>query len=240
MKQALSEYGIERTDVMTDRLSSVVSLYSFVPNEQEDKLFLIKTIRNMIERKRGALKATTLEKLEKWEDKLAITEPVNVDDVPAWVVDQFRDSENRPDRFVVVKTLGAKADIENATRIRDAFNTLRHKDAERPTAASFYVLPNVMDALHRDGPALLFFAFGVLLVTAFLLFSGGPFGSDCSGNGRHCDALACRLDAIHGLESRPLQFDCHSHDCWDGSGPCPSYAPPSERGWTGLDATDHS
>ena len=27
-----------------------------------------------------------------------------------------------------------------------------------------------MDALHRDGPALLFFAFGVLLVTAFLLF----------------------------------------------------------------------
>lgn len=168
--KVLDLYTAERVAVMKDRLESVTSLYSFVPKDQAEKLQIIEATRKAIDRKRGAFGPEFKETLAEWEKYLSVSRPISAQDVPEWVQVQMKDMDDRVDRFLVVKTLGAKADIENARDIRSAFQTLSTPTGDRPTAASFYVLPAVVDALHRDGPILFILAFSVLLLTGWFLF----------------------------------------------------------------------
>ena len=169
-RAALAGYGPERLREMDDLLASVLSIYSFVPELQAEKLLVIRDIRERIEKKRGALSASDAEKLKTWERYLQVDRPVTVEDLPAWVRVQFTDMEGQLGRFVAFWHNGETADYVQARRIRASFDTLETTAGPVPAVANYYVIPEIVETIKGDGPLVMSAVFGVLLLTAFLMF----------------------------------------------------------------------
>lgn len=166
----LELYPQERIAVMKDRLADVFSIYTFIPESQMEKLQVIRDIQRQIDRKRDGLTQETKEKLDKWYRYLEVRKPVTIADLPSWVTVQFTDVQGELGRFVVFWTRGAKADYVNAKQIYDAFFTLELPTEPVPTAANYFVLPEVIDTIHKDGPVVVWLVAGVLILTAIALF----------------------------------------------------------------------
>ncbi|MBM4372313.1 MAG: MMPL family transporter, partial [Deltaproteobacteria bacterium] len=103
----------EHLQIMKDRLARVFSVFTFVPERQDEKLAVIADIKHRIDRKRGALTVETRETIDKWYRYLEVTEPFGVEALPAWVTQQFVDLEGDMGRFVIYWTKGPKADYRN-------------------------------------------------------------------------------------------------------------------------------
>lgn len=166
----LELYPPERIAVMKDRLADVFSIYTFIPEAQSEKLQVIRDIQRQIDRKRDGLTAETKKKLDKWYRYLEVRKPVTIADLPSWVTVQFTDVQDELGRFVVFWTRGAKRDYVNAKQIYDAFFTLELPTESVPTAANYFVLPEVIDTIHKDGPVVVWLVAGVLILTAIALF----------------------------------------------------------------------
>ena len=157
--------------VMKDRLARVFSIFAFVPERQEEKLLIIADIKRRIDRKRGALTAETQEKVDNWYHYLEVKETFGVDALPPWVTAQFVDLEGELGRFVIFWTKGPKADYRNSKQIYDHFFDLDIGDGETAHAgASYFVLPEIIDTIIKEGPVLLaLVGLCMLLAAAFLL-----------------------------------------------------------------------
>ena len=166
----LDRYAPERLREMNDLLTSVLSIYSFIPELQPEKLQVIKDIRDRIDNKRRSLSATDAEKLATWEPYLAVERPVDVADLPDWVKVQFTDMQGEIGRFVAFWPRGETADYVQAKRIYEAFSPLESSAGPVPTIANYFVIPEIVDTIRLDGPRVMLSVFGVLIVTALLMF----------------------------------------------------------------------
>lgn len=172
VKELLLRYPPERLREMDDLLSSVLSIYTFIPADQEAKLQVIRDIRQRIDRKRGSLSADDLEKLKTWERYLLVDRPVTIDDLPAWVKVQFTDLQGRLGLFVACWMRGPKSEYAHAKRIHDAFDTVETRSGPAPAVGSYFVVPEVVDTIRGDGPLVMCAVFGVLIATALVMFRG--------------------------------------------------------------------
>lgn len=170
VRAALDRYPPARLREMDDLLSAVLSIYSFVPELQEEKLAVIRDVRARLDKKRGSLSDADREKLKSWERYLQVDRPIGVDDLPAWVKVQFTDADGQLGRFVATWQRGSKSEYTHAARIRAAFDTIDTPTGAAPSAASFYVAPEVIDTIKGDGPLVMAAVLGVLVVTALLMF----------------------------------------------------------------------
>ena len=171
-QETLRTYEPTRRIDMADRLRAVTSIDAFVPTGQAAKLEIIADIRARIDDKRDAMSSASQEEIDAWYDKLTLTEPIHVGDLPSWVQQQFTDAQGEVGRFVVIRTGGSKADYLNSRRIYDAFATLHTPHGEIPVAAEFFVLPEVFEAIEADGPRVLLLAGLAMLLTATVAFRG--------------------------------------------------------------------
>jgi len=169
-RAALANYPPERLRDMDDLLVSVLSIYTFIPDLQPEKLEVIRDIRTRIAKKRGALSPADEAKLKTWERYLEVERPIDVADLPAWVKVQFIDSDGQLGRFVAMWHAGSTGDYVNTRRIHDAFDTLEVSSGSVPTIANYYVIPEIVDTIRGDGPLVLSAVFGVLLFTALVMF----------------------------------------------------------------------
>ncbi len=167
---ALEQYAPERLREMDDLLASVLSIYSFIPDLQAEKLLVIRDIRERLNKKRGAFKDEDAEKLKTWEKYLEVDREIGVADLPEWVRVQFTDTEGQVGRFVAFWHNGATADYVHAKRIFANFFTLTSASVEVPVVANYYVIPEIVDTIRGDGPLVMSAVFGVLLLTAFIMF----------------------------------------------------------------------
>nr|WP_276600887.1 MMPL family transporter [Nannocystis sp. ILAH1] len=170
VREALKHYPPGRLREMDDLLSSVLSIYTFVPALQAEKLKVIADIRARIDKKRGSLSDADLEKLKTWERYLQVEEPFGPDDLPAWVKVQFTDMDGELGRFVACWQRGPKSDYAHAKRIHDAFDTITTASGSLPAVGSHFVVPEVVDSIRGDGPLVMTAVFGVLIVSALVVF----------------------------------------------------------------------
>jgi predicted RND superfamily exporter protein len=166
----LEHYPPERLREMDDLLNGVLSIYTFIPAQQDEKLAVIRDIRQRIDKKRGSLSDADREKLKSWEQYLLVDKPVTVDDLPQWVKVQFTDMQGQLGRFVATWQRGPKSEYTHAARIRAAFDTIDTPTGAAPSAGSFYVAPEVIDTIKGDGPLVMGAVFGVLVATALIMF----------------------------------------------------------------------
>lgn len=169
-RDALARYSPERLREMDDLLASVLSIYSFIPDLQAEKLAVIRDIRDRLAKKRGSLTAADEQKLKTWERYLAVDREVTVADLPEWVRVQFTDTEGQVGRFVALWHTGATADYKHTKRIYNSYFNLTAKAGEVPVVANYYVIPEIVDTIRGDGPLVMTAVCGVLLLTAFVMF----------------------------------------------------------------------
>lgn len=170
VREQLKQYPPERLREMDDLLSSVLSIYTFVPELQQEKLQVIRDIKQRIDNKRGSFADAELEKLKSWERYLQVERPVGPDDLPAWVKVQFTDMHGELGRFVACWQRGPKSEYAHAKRIHDAFDTIDTPLGPAPAVGSHFVVPEVVDAIRGDGPLVMCAVFGVLIATALVMF----------------------------------------------------------------------
>ncbi|MDC0718479.1 efflux RND transporter permease subunit [Nannocystis bainbridge] len=170
VREQLKQYPPERLREMDDLLSSVLSIYTFVPELQAEKLEIIRDIRTRIDNKRGSFSAAELEKLKSWERYLQVDAPIGPEDLPQWVKVQFTDMHGELGRFVACWQRGPKSEYAHAKRIHDAFDTIETPLGPAPAVGSHFVVPEVVDAIRGDGPLVMTAVFGVLTVTALVMF----------------------------------------------------------------------
>jgi len=170
IRALIDRYPPERLREMDELLVSVLSIYSFIPDLQAEKLEVIRDIRERIEKKRGSLSAADNEKLKTWEQYLAVERPVDVADLPAWVQAQFKDMDGNIGHFIAYWPERDTADYVEAKRVYQAFSPLESSAGPVPAVANYFVIPEIVDTIRLDGPRVMLSVFGVLIVTALLMF----------------------------------------------------------------------
>ena len=174
--ELLASYAPERHRVMVDRINKVFSVYDFVPSWQPEKLVLIRDMRRRIDAKRDALTEKDRQSVDKWYDKLQVNASFGPSELPEFVLEQLRDDDGQLGTFVLFWTLGPKANYKNSKRIRDAYFNLSVTGGTVPTAADYYALPAIIDAIVTDGPLVISGSILVMLLASWLLMGGwlGP------------------------------------------------------------------
>jgi preprotein translocase subunit SecF len=148
----------------------VFSLYTFIPDHQVEKIEIIADIRKRIDRKRTLLSRKNKEIIDEWYHYLTIDAPFDVSQLPDWVTMQLRDISGNLGRFVIFWTRGPKADYRNAKSIYDSFFNLKIQEGEVPVAADYFVLPEIVDTIYKEGPILLALVALCMIVAAAILF----------------------------------------------------------------------
>ncbi len=168
LRELVGRFDLETVDTLGMFLSKTLSLYSFVPEGQAEKLEILKDIRRRLEQKRGLFKGKDLEDLDEFLAHVA-TEPLSVDKLPEWIRAQFRTLDGREGTFVILYTRGSKDSYVNARRLKDALFDLKLGDGRTlPTAANFFVLADVVDTVIADAPPVLAISFLVILALVAL------------------------------------------------------------------------
>jgi len=163
-------YDDARVEIMNRTLVQVFSVFTFIPDRQEDKLTIIRDIRRRIDAKRADLTEDTQRKLDDSYKYLEVERPVAVADLPEWVRVQFTDDEGELGRFVIFRNRGAKADYRVSKELEVAFFDLPTPWRVVPSAGNLYVMPEMLDTVAADGPVVVSLALLVVIITALLLF----------------------------------------------------------------------
>ena len=166
----LETLGNDRIDEMRYFLQAYLSLFTFLPEHQPDKLRIIADIKERVDRKRGALEEETREKVDKFHKYLEVERPVTLEGMPAWVLEQLEDSDGKVGRFIILWNRGAKADYNDAKRLYESFFDLPAGEASVPVAANYFVLVEIIDTLRRDGPIVLSAATIAVMFLVLLFF----------------------------------------------------------------------
>jgi len=158
-----------------------ISVFRAVPEEQEERLELIEEISDLVERKIDALEGRDRERAEELQAYLD-PEPFELDDLPAWFKDLFRDAEGRLGRFLTIFAGGSKSEARDVEKIISEMGVIETGGKKFHSSASFFILWDVVEVIHEEGPRAVALALLVVLLILALdlrswrgvLFTVGP------------------------------------------------------------------
>jgi hypothetical protein len=164
--------AIIKKDTASPTVKTVRSAYSFVPDDQPEKLAIIADIRTMIEEEtEGILKGADKERIEKLQEYLQVREPFTLADLPENLRRQFTDQRGQIGNFAFIYASVPLRDGKNAIEFRN--------DIGKITTASQKVFypssPNIIFAdmlliTIREGRIAALLSFVVLSFIVFLDF----------------------------------------------------------------------
>ncbi|MBM4319138.1 MAG: hypothetical protein FJ125_04060, partial [Deltaproteobacteria bacterium] len=166
----LSQYPLEKLQLMVERLREPFSLFTFIPQRQEEKLSIIADIRTRLQRKRASFDPEDREKLDKLM-KFLNPELITPENLPEWVRVQFREpNTGQEGRFVILRTVGSKSDILDTKALKQAFFTVMDEGREVRAGAIYFVLPEIMETIEAEGPVVIGTALGGLVIILLVFF----------------------------------------------------------------------
>lgn len=134
-------------------LKNVFSIFTFVPDDQEKKLVLLKELREYVEdalslRKLKEETRTRLQEILEWTDAKRIT----ADKMPQWVKGKFTQKDGTMGTMVYLFPGVNEFKVDEIARFYDAYDIIEVAGVGkvRPTASSF-ILVEVIRAVQRDG-----------------------------------------------------------------------------------------
>ncbi len=167
----LAPFDVDRLAYMKKYLRGFLSLQTFVPTRQRDKLRIIADIKSAVDKKRGALSEETRQKLDKWYGYLEVKERVTEAALPRWVRLQFVETDGTTGRFLVLWNGGAKRDYRHSKKLYEVYFDLDIGAAAKvPMAANYFVLAELIDTLKADGPVVFGAAAAAVFVALLVLF----------------------------------------------------------------------
>lgn len=173
------------------RLRQFMSMRTFVPTQQPEKLEIIGRIREMIAAKREALSGKDRQEADRALELLQ-ARPMGPEDLPDFVRERFRDRSGGLGKFVLIYANGNLADAKSVQEVIDEMGRFTVGAKTYAATASFFILAEADAMVKKEGPiavllatlavalvvlwyfrswTLLFYSF-VPLLTAFLIFLG--------------------------------------------------------------------
>jgi len=161
---------LERYKENFEHLQTISSVFTFVPDDQERKLEIVKTMRERLQRKLGALKGKDLEDAKKALEYLG-PEAFAVDALPDWVRKKFTDKQGKFGTFVILGAWGNKANALRVGEITRELDDIEVNGKVYHTSASYYILKDVYDIVRKEGPLALLLAAAAALIMVLLDFA---------------------------------------------------------------------
>lgn len=170
--EALTRHLEAITDADTEGknlVKSAFSIFSFVPAEQNIKKPLIIELRRLVDQALGlgSLSKETKKKLEDLKG-YAHTDPVEVNELPSWIQDRFKEKDGTVGRIVYIYPRVDEWNIAEMEKFYDEYGVIDvpGKGPVRPSASGF-IFVEVIRAVQRDG--LLMTGIAVAVVFFLLL-----------------------------------------------------------------------
>ncbi len=146
------------------RLQQVHALQAFVPEDQARKAEVVHRIRELIRKKRGALKDDDAEAADRAMEFLS-PEPFVAADLPGWVLEKFTDREGKLGRVLFLFADTKVTDSADIGRVLEELEVIHVDGRDYPTVASYYLGYDAFEIVDREGPiAMGIAALAVLLV----------------------------------------------------------------------------
>lgn len=146
-------------------LQSVMSIFTFVPDDQPAKIAQIREIKRKLDLKYGLLDAddrAEADRILTWMDPQAF----DVHDLPPWLIEKFTDTDGRLGRYILMHVAGTKSVGRRVLQIQDALGTIVMDGKEFHPTASWMILGDAYGMVLAEGP----WAIGLAcLVVLFIL-----------------------------------------------------------------------
>jgi len=148
------------------KLRRSFSVFTFVPDDQQKKLVLLKELRGYLDEALALkkLKQKTRERLEEI-DHWTETGEITIDGLPEWVKDKFREKDGTLGRMVYLYPWVDEWKVDEMEIFYKEFGKIDvpGKGKVRPSASGF-ILVEVVRAVQRDGVLMTSIAAGVVLI----------------------------------------------------------------------------
>lgn len=146
-------------------LKDVRSIYSFVPDEQAEKLPLVKDMKRLIDNKYELLEGDDKADADRMQKYLK-PEVFDAQGLPDWLKDRFTDKAGNLGRYVLMYVNGVKSDGKNVVKIVDAVGTVKLDDGSGTyhATASWMMLGEAYTVVREEGPLAVGLAAGVVLL----------------------------------------------------------------------------
>lgn len=138
-------------------VNELSSVFTFVPEQQDEKLAIVKEIKRKIDNKYGALEGQTKADADELRRYLEPT-AFGPEQLPDWVKARFTDTEGRFGRYLLLFTKGQKSDALVALEtFRQVGTVTLPADGDLPavdltSSASFYISGEAYAIVKREGP----------------------------------------------------------------------------------------
>jgi predicted RND superfamily exporter protein len=150
-----------------NRLEAFHSIWSFVPEGQQEKVVLVGEIRDIIRKKLGAMSPEDKDKAEKALKYLS-PESFAVQDLPDWLRTRFTDQNGELGTYLLAFAKGRKEDAREVGQIVQQLDNLQVDGKTYYSTASYYIMFDAYDMVKKEGPIAM--ALAGLMVLLVLLF----------------------------------------------------------------------
>lgn len=156
-------YGIRFKDYM--------SVYSFIPEKQDEKLKIIKKIHRLINRKINLFDEKTISEYKKEiEPMLSVDTKIEKEKLPEWIVDKLAEKDGTSGRFIVVSLGGNKSNVKDVLRIKDCYGKIKGKLKEYNLLGSYMLLGDIKDVIEVHVPRAVLLSFFAVFLVLMVLF----------------------------------------------------------------------
>ena len=152
-------------------IKDIVSVYTFLPEDQEEKISIIKSIKRMIERKINLFSEAEIEKFNtEFKPFLEVESVMDREKLPDWITDKLSLKDGSSDRFIMVALGGNKSNVEDVIRIKNEFGTIHGNINDYKLLGSYMLLAEIEKVIDIHVPLAIVFAFCSVFIVLLLLY----------------------------------------------------------------------
>ena len=167
--RALTKMKIEKSTSI--EFKDFISIYTFLPENQEKKIKIIKDIKKLIERKINLFSDAEIEKYNKeFKPYLEVSSVMEKEKLPDWITDKLSLKDGSSDRFIMVALGGNKSNVNDVMRIIDEFGTIHGNINNYKLLGSYMLLSEIKKVIEYHVPLAIVFAFCSVFIVLVLLY----------------------------------------------------------------------
>ncbi|HRZ78726.1 MAG TPA: efflux RND transporter permease subunit [bacterium] len=149
----------------------VLSVFSFVPDDQDEKLRIIRNTRRMIERKMNLFSPPLKQRIEKEIfPVLSVENEIEIDKLPEWIKDKTREKDGSFGKIVKMTFSGNKKDINAVLGLKEDFGTIKGKLKDYKNRSTYFLLADIKRVIEKEVPAAILFSMIAVFITLLIMF----------------------------------------------------------------------
>lgn len=148
-----------------------ISIYSFIPADQDRKLRIISNIRRMIERKINLFDEKTVNLYNRdFKQYLEVDTPIEQNMLPEWIKDKLSLKDGSCDKLIILGLGGNKSNIDDVITIKKEYGTIKGEKNYYIVLGSYMLIAEIKDAIDKDVPSAIILSMIAVFLMLLLLY----------------------------------------------------------------------